>query len=105
MWSASSAVSLAIKLIIEVESGKELMEIAMKEVPSLIISDNRMPGLWGSAALRNLMPLLPEARAILLSGDNPNDLDVPEDVQIICKESGNWVGDLAKAVRKAIRVE
>lgn len=52
------------------ESGEEALVYAQKEVPDIVISDIRMPGLNGLETLQKLMLVNPQLQAVMLSGYN-----------------------------------
>ena len=46
----------------------EGIEIAKREKPDVVLIDLRMPGMNGEEALRELRPLLPDSRFIVMTG-------------------------------------
>ncbi|HVD96784.1 MAG TPA: response regulator transcription factor [Cytophagaceae bacterium] len=55
------------KIVAEAENGKELVELASKLIPDVVLADISMPVLNGFDALAELRKLLPDTKVILLT--------------------------------------
>jgi len=91
---------LATFTILKATDGRELIKLALKHKPALIVTDSHMPGLNGMDALDQIRRANPEQIAILISG-------TPEDVEsfngvAFCKNKLS-VRDVLAAIQDALR--
>ena len=88
----------------EAQNGRELLELAKKQVPDIILTDMKMPGLHGAELLKVLGEQFPGTKVIVISGYD--DFDYMK--QAIISKATDYIlkpiseADLNGALKKAV---
>lgn len=78
-----------VEIVATVHDGHEAVAAAMRLAPSVVLMDYAMPGPTGGHAAAVIRQALPDARIVILSGADPEDLaGLPGDVTVVRKGAG-----------------
>jgi DNA-binding NarL/FixJ family response regulator len=77
------------EIIAAVPDGHTAVAAAMLHAPTIVVIDYSMPGPNGGHAAAVIRQALPDARIVILSGLDPDELEqLPGDVRIVRKGAG-----------------
>ena len=77
------------EIVAAVPDGHTAVAAAMVHSPSIVVIDYAMPGPDGGHAAAVIRQALPDARIVILSGLDPDELgDLPGDVRVVRKGAG-----------------
>jgi DNA-binding NarL/FixJ family response regulator len=78
-----------VEIVAAVDDGHEAVAAAMRHSPSVVLIDYAMPGPDGGHAAAVIRQALPDARIVILSGLDPEELrGLPGDVKVVRKGAG-----------------